>query len=167
MSWSSSYRVLYLIPHSCANTMAGIKDAKCVLVIGATSDIGGALALAIQDLDSMPTVIVAGQRQERLDELAAESDRIKTARVDTGTSYDKLSQFVEDVVRKYPDVSQPQRFTRIKTTLMPLYPRRWMLSYSPQEYSTSSTSRSPRPSTSAVRPLALLASVTYAHMYLT
>ena len=90
--------------------MAGIKDAKCVLVIGATSDIGGALALAIHDLDSMPTVIVAGQRQERLDELAAESDRIKTARVDTGTSYDKLSQFVEDVVRKYPDVSLSRGF---------------------------------------------------------
>ena len=147
--------------------MTGIKDAKCVLVIGATAGIGRALALAIHDLDSKPTVIVAGRRQERLDELAAKSDRIKTARVDINTSYDKLKPFVEDVVTRYPDVSWSQRFPRTKTTLMPLYPRRWMLSYSPLEYSTSSTSRSPRPSTSAVRPLALLASVTYAHMYLT
>ena len=75
--------------------MAGIKDAKCVLVIGATAGIGRALALAIHDLDSKPIVIVAGRRQERLDELAAKSDRIKTARVDINTSYDKLKPFVE------------------------------------------------------------------------
>ena len=131
--------------------MTGIKDAKCVLVIGATAGIGRALALAIHDLDSKPIVIVAGRRQERLDELAAKSDRIKTARVDINTSYDKLKQFVEDVLTKYPDVSRSQRFPRTRTTLMPLYPRRWMLSYSLLEYSTSSTSRSPRPSTSAVR----------------
>ena len=147
--------------------MTGIKDAKCVLVIGATAGIGRALALAIHDLDSKPIVIVAGRRQERLDELAAKSDRIKTARVDINTGYDKLKPFVEDVVTRYPDASRSQRFPRTKTTLMPLYPRRWMLSYSLLEYSTSSTSRSPRPSTSAVRLLALLPSVTYAHIYFT
>ena len=86
--------------------MTGIKDANCVLVIGATAGIGRALALAIHDLDSKPTVIVAGRRQERLDELAAKSDRIKTARVDINTSYDKLKPFVEDVVTRYPDVSR-------------------------------------------------------------
>ena len=88
--------------------MTGIKDAKCVLVIGATSGIGRALALAIHDLDSKPIVIVAGRRQERLDELAARSDRIKTTRVDINTSYDKLKQFVDDVVTKYPDVIELQ-----------------------------------------------------------
>ncbi len=84
--------------------MTGIKDAKCVLVIGATAGIGRALALAIHDLDSKPTVIAAGRRQERLDELAARSDRIKTARVDINATHDKLKQFVDDVVAKYPDV---------------------------------------------------------------
>ncbi|TFK89630.1 NAD(P)-binding protein [Polyporus arcularius HHB13444] len=84
--------------------MTGIKDAKCVLVIGATAGIGRALALAIHDLDSKPTVIAAGRRQERLDELAAKSDRIKTARVDINATHDKLKQFVDDVVAKYPDV---------------------------------------------------------------
>lgn len=87
--------------------MTGIKDAKCVLVVGATAGIGRSLALAIHDLDSKPTVIVAGRRQERLDELAAKSDRIKTARVDITVPYDQLKQFVDDLVAKYPDVSTP------------------------------------------------------------
>lgn len=49
--------------------MPGIEDAKCVLIIGATSGIGRALALAIHDLPTQPTVIVAGRRMERLEEL--------------------------------------------------------------------------------------------------
>lgn len=84
--------------------MTGIKDAKCVLVVGATAGIGRALALAIHDLDSKPTVIIAGRRQERLDELAKRSDRIKTVRVDIKTTYDKLKSFVEDVVFQHPRV---------------------------------------------------------------
>ena len=96
----------YLISaHSNRSTlMTGIKDAKCVLVIGATSGIGRALALAIHDLDSKPIVIVAGRRQERLNELAAKSDRIKADRVDINTNHDKLKEFVDVVVTKYPDV---------------------------------------------------------------
>ena len=86
--------------------MPGIKDAKCILVVGATAGIGRALALALHDLDSKPTVVVAGRRQERLDELAKRSDRIKTARVDINTTYDKLKEFVEDAVAKYPDVGR-------------------------------------------------------------
>ncbi|KAI9058840.1 NAD-P-binding protein [Trametes sanguinea] len=84
--------------------MPGIKDAKCVLVLGATSGIGRALALAIHDLDSRPTVIVSGRRQERLDELAGHGERIKTARVDINTSEDNLKKFVQDTVSKYPDL---------------------------------------------------------------
>ncbi|KAI0756661.1 NAD-P-binding protein [Daedaleopsis nitida] len=84
--------------------MTGIKDAKCVLVIGATAGIGRALALAIRDLESRPTVIAAGRRQERLDELSKKGDRIKTARVDINTTYDKLKEFVDDVVAKHPDL---------------------------------------------------------------
>ncbi|KAL7285167.1 hypothetical protein ACG7TL_000259 [Trametes sanguinea] len=84
--------------------MPGIKDAKCVLVLGATSGIGRALALAIHDLDSKPTVIVSGRRQERLDELASHGERIKTARVDINTSEDNLKKFVTDTVSNYPDL---------------------------------------------------------------
>lgn len=87
--------------------MPGIKDAKCILVIGATAGIGRSLALALHDLESKPTVIVAGRRQERLDELAKLSDRIKTARVDINTPQDQLKQFSDDIISKYPDVCLP------------------------------------------------------------
>ncbi|KAI0721305.1 NAD(P)-binding protein [Cerioporus squamosus] len=83
--------------------MTGIKDAKCVLVVGATAGIGRALALAIHGLDSKPTVIVAGRRQERLDELAKQGKRIKTARVDINTSHAELKQFVDRVLSEHPD----------------------------------------------------------------
>ncbi|KAM5533096.1 hypothetical protein V8D89_013239 [Ganoderma adspersum] len=84
--------------------MPGIKDAKCVLVIGATAGLGRSLALAIHDLETKPTVIVAGRRQERLDELAAKSQRIKTARVDINTHHDNLKPFVRDILSKYPEL---------------------------------------------------------------
>ena len=84
--------------------MPGIKDAKCVLVIGATAGLGRSLALAIHDLDTQPTVIVGGRRQERLDELAKSSSRIKTVRVDINTSQDNLKAFVNDILAKYPEV---------------------------------------------------------------
>lgn len=81
-----------------------INDAKCVLVVGATAGIGRALALAIHDLPSKPTVIVAGRRQERLDELTQRSDRIKSVRVDLLSGRAALQSFVNDTVSAYPDV---------------------------------------------------------------
>ena len=84
--------------------MPGIKDAKCVLVIGATAGIGRALSLAIHNLETKPTVIVSGRRQERLDELAKQGERIKTARVDINTHHDNLKPFVQDILTNYPDV---------------------------------------------------------------
>ncbi|KAI0375347.1 NAD-P-binding protein [Pilatotrama ljubarskyi] len=84
--------------------MPGIKDAKCVLVLGATSGIGRALALAIHGLESKPTVIVSGRRQERLDELSKQGERIRTARVDITASEEKLREFVNDTLSKYPDL---------------------------------------------------------------
>ncbi|KAI0639749.1 NAD-P-binding protein [Trametes polyzona] len=84
--------------------MTGIKDAKCILVLGATSGIGRALALALHGLDSRPTVIVAGRRQERLDEISKQGERIKTARVDINTTDDKLKEFVQQTVSQYPDL---------------------------------------------------------------
>ena len=43
---------------------ATIADAECILVAVATAGIGHALQLALHDLQSKPTVIVAGRRQE-------------------------------------------------------------------------------------------------------
>ncbi|KAJ3555550.1 hypothetical protein NM688_g2518 [Phlebia brevispora] len=81
-----------------------IRDAKCVLVIGATAGIGRALALAIHDLPSKPTVIVAGRRQERLDELTKTSDRIVGIRVDVTMDRAALKDFAESVVSQYPNL---------------------------------------------------------------
>ena len=81
-----------------------ISDCKCVLVIGATAGLGRALALAIHDLPSKPTVIAAGRRQERLNELAKQSERIKTLRFDVNADRDALKSTVQEVTQKYPDV---------------------------------------------------------------
>ncbi|GJE85776.1 NAD(P)-binding protein [Phanerochaete sordida] len=83
---------------------ATIRDAKCILVVGATAGIGRALALAIHDLPSRPTVIAAGRRQERLDELAQTGDRVKTARVDLTSGRAALKQFVDEMLATYPDL---------------------------------------------------------------
>lgn len=84
---------------------ANIQDAKCVLVVGATAGIGRALALAIHDLPSKPTVIISGRRQDRLDELAQKSERFRTVRVDVASGRESLKKYVDDLVLTYPDVS--------------------------------------------------------------
>lgn len=78
-----------------------------MLVIGATSGIGRALALAIHALPSKPTVIVAGRRQDRLDELERKDERLETAKIDVNSGRGALKSFVHDLTAKYPDVSSP------------------------------------------------------------
>ena len=87
--------------------MASILKSKCVLVTGATAGIGRALARAIRDLPSKPTVIAMGRRQERLDELAKEG--FKTAKFDMNTTPDKIKAFVDDITGQYPEVSSEWR----------------------------------------------------------
>ncbi|KAL1757729.1 hypothetical protein FB107DRAFT_208617 [Schizophyllum commune] len=82
--------------------MASILKSKCVLVTGATAGIGRALARAIRDLPSKPTVIAMGRRQERLDELAKEG--FKTAKFDMNTTPDKIKAFVDDITAQYPEL---------------------------------------------------------------
>lgn len=84
--------------------MPNITEAKCVLIIGATAGIGRALALAIHDLPTKPTVIVGGRRQERIDELTKSSERIKGVQIDVQSGRQVLKTFVADTISKYPDL---------------------------------------------------------------
>ena len=86
--------------------MPSINDSKCVLIIGATAGIGRALALAIHKLPTKPVVIVAGRRQQRLDELVEQGEgRIHGVQVDVTKPAEELKTFVEVIISKFPDVS--------------------------------------------------------------
>jgi len=82
---------------------SSIELAKCILVIGATSGIGRSLAISLKRLESKPTVIAAGRRQDRLDELKAEYG-LETIRVDVNTDSASLKAFVDETFKKYPDL---------------------------------------------------------------
>jgi len=84
-------------------------SAKCVLVIGATSGIGKDLALAVHELPTKPTVIVAGRRQQRLDEILAQGsksgkDKLHAITLDVMSGVETLGQFVKDIVAKFPEL---------------------------------------------------------------
>ena len=86
-------------------------SAKCILVIGATSGIGRDLALALHDLPSKPTVIVAGRRKHRLDETLAKgskingTDNLHAITVDVMSDVGTLELFVNKTLRDFPNVS--------------------------------------------------------------
>ncbi|KAI0788592.1 hypothetical protein C8Q75DRAFT_734283 [Abortiporus biennis] len=80
---------------------ANISDARSILIIGATAGIGRALALALHDLPSQPQIIVAGRRKERLDELTAKSERIKSVQVDVSGGRESLKKFVDQLLVDY------------------------------------------------------------------
>ncbi|KAI0093464.1 NAD-P-binding protein [Irpex rosettiformis] len=84
--------------------MPGIKDAKVVLIIGATAGIGRSLAYAIHDLPTKPTVIISGRRQNRIDEITEKSDRFGGIAVDLLSGRESLKKFVEDVTTKWPEL---------------------------------------------------------------
>lgn len=101
---SHKFTPLQLLQHPRRFTMPGLTEAKCILIIGATAGIGRALALAIHDLPSKPTVIIGGRRQERIDELCGRSERFRGVRVDVLGGREALRGFVEGVVGSYPEV---------------------------------------------------------------
>ncbi|KAG1867855.1 hypothetical protein DFJ58DRAFT_768128 [Suillus subalutaceus] len=87
--------------------MPSISDSKCVLIVGSTAGIGRALALAILDLPSQPTVIVCGRRKERLDELVASHNatgRLKSVTLDVLSERNALKSSIQDIVNTYPDL---------------------------------------------------------------
>ncbi|KAF8710172.1 hypothetical protein AX14_005616 [Amanita brunnescens Koide BX004] len=71
--------------------MPSIDDSKCILVTGATSGIGRALAIALAKLPSKPRVVAVGRRKDRLEELAK-----------SGQS--GLKNFADIIVQKYPEL---------------------------------------------------------------
>ena len=73
--------------------------------MGATAGIGRALALAIHDLPSQPTVIVSGRRQERLDELTQQSARVQSVKIDVTAGRKELETLAHKMSAQYPDVS--------------------------------------------------------------
>ncbi|KAJ7225814.1 hypothetical protein GGX14DRAFT_641191 [Mycena pura] len=79
-----------------------IDNAKCILVIGATSGIGRALALALAELPSRPTVIAAGRRQDRLKEL--QEKMLETVRLDVAADLDVLKENIDSIIAKYPNL---------------------------------------------------------------
>lgn len=81
---------------------SSIKDSKSVLVTGATSGIGKALALAISQLPSKPEVIAVGRRKGRLDEL--QQSGLQTVSLDLAIDYTKLKDELESILTKYPEV---------------------------------------------------------------
>lgn len=107
--------------------MPSITDSRCILVIGSTAGIGRALALAILDLPSKPTVIVCGRRKERLDELVAShgaAGRLKSITLDVLAERNALKVSIQEIVNAYPDVRvpsiiPPQTSVDILSSLMP------------------------------------------------
>lgn len=74
-----------------------------VLVIGATSGIGWALAEKI--VEARKKVVVVGRRQDKLDEFVQKhgSDKVDSIVFDI-TKLDAIPGFVKDVTRKHPDL---------------------------------------------------------------
>ena len=95
---------------------AGLGNRKCILVTGATSGIGRALALALAELPSKPTVIAAGRRQTRLDELKAKG--LQTALLDLSNDQETLTKDLEGIIQTYPEVR-----TRIRLRICNPYQR--------------------------------------------
>jgi len=82
--------------------MATIDKSKCILVTGATSGIGRALALDIANLPSQPVVIGTGRRKERLEEIGKAG--IHTVELNITSDFGALKEKVDEIVNKYPDL---------------------------------------------------------------
>jgi len=76
-----------------------------VLVIGATSGIGEALAERIAQNGSF--VIVTGRRQEKLDQFVSKHGKDKAEAIQFDiTKLDQIPKFVKDVMKTHPDIDR-------------------------------------------------------------
>ena len=82
--------------------MATIDESKYILITGATSGIGRALALDIANLPSQPVVIGTGRRKERLEEIGKAG--IHPVELSITSDFEALKKEVDEIVKKYPDV---------------------------------------------------------------
>lgn len=74
-----------------------------VLVLGATSGIGWALASKL--VETGTSVIVTGRRQEKLDEFVSQHGKDKAEAVQFDiTQLDKIPKFVKDIMESHPDI---------------------------------------------------------------
>jgi len=80
-----------------------IDDSKCILITGATSGIGRALALALAKLPSRPQVIAAGRRKSRLEEMG-KVDGVEAVSLDLSADLDTLKKSVDDLITRFPDL---------------------------------------------------------------
>jgi uncharacterized oxidoreductase len=77
-------------------------SGNTVFIPGATSGIGLALALALQDRGN--TVVVGGRRTELLERIAAEHPGIDTVRIDTADAA-SIAEASQQVVKAHPDLN--------------------------------------------------------------
>ncbi len=77
-------------------------NANTIFIPGATSGIGLALALALDDAGN--TVIVGGRRRERLERIAAEHPQIATVEIDT-TDPSSIAAAAARVIADHPDLN--------------------------------------------------------------
>ena len=82
-----------------------ISDSKCILVTGATSGIGRALAISLAHLPSKPQVVATGRRQERLDALKT-AEGIEGFHMDVDSDSETIQKYVDDLIKAYPEVRQ-------------------------------------------------------------
>ncbi|KAK7060413.1 hypothetical protein VNI00_001178 [Paramarasmius palmivorus] len=83
--------------------MPSINDSKCILVTGATSGIGRALALALSQLPSKPKIVGTGRRPDRLAEIQAAG--IDAVSFELGADKETLVKGINDIVSKYPNAN--------------------------------------------------------------
>lgn len=79
-----------------------INNSRCILITGATSGIGRALALALATLPSKPKVIGLGRRKDRLDGLREAG--LEAEEFDVNADRATTKNFVAEILVKYPEV---------------------------------------------------------------
>ncbi|KAI3612165.1 short-chain dehydrogenase oxidoreductase [Moniliophthora roreri] len=82
--------------------MTSINDSKCILVTGATSGIGRALAVALSQLPSKPKIIGTGRRPDRLAELEAAG--IDAIPFELDADKETIVECIQSIIQKYPNL---------------------------------------------------------------